>query len=313
MLQFPKVSDDSAGKQEQSWPDPRRSPAEYYIKYRLLLDPKTDPVLLAKDLEREMVFSPRTEYIPQLRSAMPLPVTFRPYNLTDRVSTDVLLQHGVWSMFHPSTAVKEATRAFKNDSARQLLEALASLPAPNAVICSVFYARTDLPLSEEGLKEFRHYFWNTQLMRQEELVAYVLKYYKDKLLAGLIRTPPSPEHLVIAYSKLGVHQEHLDEREVLEAFQRQFYIHGMDAAARPAGMATMTAMNMAYQGWENASKRLELLNATRGNLYDEASRFQIATLELQNPTLRQLTEGTAVPFPVSMLLAESEDDKEVTG
>ena len=77
----------------------RRSPAEFYIRYRILKDPaKTDKDLI-KDLMSELVFVPNETYLKDLRVEMTPPPGFKPEMLGHAQSQFFLTSRGIWSMF----------------------------------------------------------------------------------------------------------------------------------------------------------------------------------------------------------------------
>jgi len=306
VLQFPQGRDsEPSGKQEDRPITIRRSPAEFYIRYRLIAAPDADPVELAQELEREMVFSPAPDYLPRLRAEMQPLEVFRPYDKTHLPSQQFLVRWGVWSYFHPHTGTRQAMQIFENERARQQMEILLSGPNPDGVIIDVVKARMGLPLGDAGLREFRHYFWNTSLLRLEELSAYVTKYFSDKNLVQAMHLTKNQANSILSLSKMGVQRAKIDDEQTMQTMRQLFELECFESSNRKSTMGRTTAMRMALDGYLTVTKELSALAAANGNLTDEVERFRADVRAMDNPTLLQLTEGQA-PTPVGMLIHEEE-------
>lgn len=288
----------------------RTSPAEYYIRYRLVNDRDKSAEAISKELASEMVFPPSKPYLDDLRKEMTPPRSvFQPYNLQHLPSQQFLRRFGIWSMYHPSRGTQEATAVFGHLRARALLHTLIAGPHPDVAILEVMAARyPELPLSTAGLAEFKHYFWNIRLLTLEELIDYCSIFLKDKTMLTILRAPMSKDGMTYSLAKLGIVSEHVDIRTEYEGFIRDFGLERRGLQMYAPGLQHTTALKMAFEGFDSSVKELKAWGRETGEMVDEAARYIAKHHDLPNTTLEQLTEANRVPLPVSSLLRSDDVD-----
>lgn len=290
----------------------RRSPAEYYIRFRLIADRKKNVDDIAKALAGELVFPPNKEYLVNLRREMAMPMVFRPKELTDMPSQVFIRAQGVFTMFHPTRAWNEAKQAFDDLHARSLLQSLVSGPHPDPTILDVYRMRTNLPMSEAGLKEFKHYYWNMSIVTLDELAEYVRLFLGDKTLQTMLRLPKSPDAMFVSMARLGVIAKDLEAVEGYKMFQRFFLQDATELMTlREVHPQRSAALKMSGEGFKESTQCLTDLAADRGEAVAELIEFQAATKDIEMRSLGELKKGQA-PVPVGLLepFEGEEDDEE---
>jgi len=286
-----------------------RSPAEYYIRYRLVKEPKRPTEEIEADLKQELVFSPHKDYVAKLRNEMQIQQSFHPENLLDFVSQAFLRKYQIWTMWHSHRGTKEAVNIFRDKRARSLLQTLVASPNSDQTIFEVFIRRAALPLSDYGLAEFKHFFWNVSLLNVQELQAYVSTYLKDPLLYDVIDARTTPEHMLHSLSQIGVAPQVVDEVAMLESYRVLTYLDSIAATkTMKPGLARSTALSLGLKGVIDAGRAIREIKIERGEDVDNIDKYDPKTLDIPIPDLKQLGEGT-VPMPVALLNLEEEPDR----
>ncbi|NMC34674.1 MAG: hypothetical protein GYA36_19805 [Veillonellaceae bacterium] len=285
----------------------RRSPAEYYIRYRLITDRTKSTDDIAKDLADELVFAPNKKYLEEMRQRIVVPSLFRPKDLRDLVTQTFLRSQGVWTMFHQPSATLEALNVFGDMGARSLLQALIAGPHADQVVLDVFRKRAAMPLSEAGLAEFKHYFWNLKLLTLEELADYVAAFLHDRTLLRILRLPKSPANMFVSMYKLGIHPKELDEAENYKTFQIMFMADALETSqTMECGLPRATATKMLFEGYDLAREKREALAISRGDITDRLLAAVAASRDMEGTTLIDLQQGKP-PTPVGLLPKEQGD------
>jgi hypothetical protein len=195
----------------------RRTPAEFYVKYRLLAERDRPIADVTRDLVEELVFVPHEGYAERLRERMQLPQNFRPTDLGHRPSQDLLRREHIWSMYFPHRGTREALALFQDVQPRMAVQLLIAGSVDEDIIVKVASEHLGVPFSGAGLREFKHYFWNTRLLSRIELAEYVRTFFKDEEMARIAVLPPEPMTAARAMVAIGAKPPTMDEREALES------------------------------------------------------------------------------------------------
>jgi len=290
-----------------------RSPAEHYIRYCLIRDLAKPTDDIARDLQAELVFGPGKGYFQKLRDEMIVPKVFRPDSLTDKVSSDFLKRWGVWSMWHPHRGTREALSIFSKPRQRSLLQMLVSGPQPDSIIIETFIRKAKAPLSDDGLDEFRHYFWNVALLSAEELGEYVSAFMPThRTLSQVIKAPGDEMGHLYVGVKLGILPNFMDDAEIVHLYKRIMLADLIELKAEQrAGIDRGSAIASSASTMERLINLEERLKIQRREDLDDLSEYRVAERRFDNPERRVIGQG-AVPVPVGLLIAH-EADKEAEG
>jgi hypothetical protein len=278
----------------------RRSPAEIYIKYRLLLDRDKPIADVTRDLADELVFVPNEKYAARLRERMSIPPDFDPGSLGHRPSQALLRREGVWALFYPSHPVRQAVTLFENLRARMDVQTLITGGVEPEVIVQIVAERHRVPLSVRGLAEFARCFWNTRLLTRQELDEYVAAFLHDHELSRIAAAPPDEVNAMRAMAAVGVMPPLVPRRQMLERIAADCWrVTAACARDLPPGPAQTAALRA------GADALLMLTDAVAQEQKDEgvmegARRFAAVTCDTEIIDLEALGKGK-VPYPVALL------------
>jgi hypothetical protein len=284
-----------------------RSPVERYIRVRLLRAPDVPADEIARQLDDEGV--PVDErYVEKLRAEMVVPDRFEPENLSNVQSQQFLRQWGVWSMFFPSSATQEASTAFNDLQVRRALQLLITAGADDERILEITTPHLEVVLSLHGLAEFRRYYWDIQILTRPELAVYSQEQVKDEELAVVAKMPPGGTTIVRAQVALGMLDDHLDPRRMLEDhMNRVAAVDAMIPWCVPPGAGQAAAMRQTGKALIEVRKDLAA-SVPPEDKYEEVQRFVATTRDMPNPSLKDIQDGINAPIPVGLLLGNPDDD-----
>jgi hypothetical protein len=315
----------------------RRSPAENYFRY-LVAHPNCYDNKYIEDISAELKLDYLGDwYIQGLRDRCVPPTPFRPEDDTHRQSFRFLIREGLYRAFNPDRAYKEALRLLAKPRWRELAESMVLSGAPNDVISHALHVRMHAKIGEEGIKTYRHFFWNIELLESMEMRALLELRHSGFLLPSnapesvgkqhvalrafrhtdprvvAARLPASPLSGLIAQMELGVMPRKVDMGEVV--------VRTMEAALLRTNGAVMTGgplnVQMA-QGYAVVADIMGRLKQSVVNpedaLREDLKRISVATTPHKVPMVHQLTGGNhttnVMPEPVEVeTTAEAVDDE----
>jgi hypothetical protein len=147
----------------------RFSPAETYIKYLLLLDPRssvTDVHAYAESVGLDAI-SP--EYVKELRERLHPPQPFRPEDRSHQPSTQFLLRHRIDGLFHQGAEATKALQLLDQPRAKEIIEAFTLVGAPLPFILSTLDLKFQIEVTLPTLQTYCQYFWNLSLLDATEI------------------------------------------------------------------------------------------------------------------------------------------------
>ena len=280
----------------------RRTPFDRFVRYRLVREPVRATSEIMMDLADELVPLPGASYLDRLRAQMKVPQSFRPNDLGDRPTQEFLRRWGIWSMFHLHAGTREAIAVFADVRARTALQTLIAGSAPDEVVLDVAANHLHVTLSLTGLREFRHYFWNTAPMTRRELAKFIRTFLDDEEMARIASLPPGPSTVARAMFVLGMPPAKIDPEESLrDMFATTGLMFDEYARELPPGPGRSIAMKHMVDAALDLREVLAEIAPEQNNLADEVVQFLAATTDRPNPSLAELREGTP-PIPVASLL-----------
>lgn len=146
-----------------------RHPSEFYIKFLIVRHPDWNDDAILKHLQDWGILPPPSfdidKYLPFLRADMPkVPDEFDPLDLMHRPSINYLRDLGILECFRSTPEMQEAWDILAKPDRRLLIEQLIlSRVEPRKALHQI-NKRTGWYISELGLKTFKHYFWNVDLL-----------------------------------------------------------------------------------------------------------------------------------------------------
>jgi len=204
-----------------------RSPTEYYIKY-LLSDPRKTISLILEYLVRDGI-RVDIDYLESLRVGLRFPTNYSPLDRTHKPTENFLKRERIWGLWHPTTAVHEAFDIYQTPGVREVVCSCILSGFTAVAIVRILLERKGISVLPESIIEFRHYFWNTDLLTTSELTALfsddkgfpVESNYLVSLKA--LKNHPAGAHL--ALYKLGLIPQELKELDMLRVVRDMAYMN----------------------------------------------------------------------------------------
>lgn len=166
---MPRSRDDITADKQVLW---TRSPSEFFIRYSLTKDQEGDLVDLARKLGNLKILLPENavEYLTMLDKEFQelSPDPFEPEDLRHTKSQKYLLDAGIWDMWHPNRAMRQASEIFLDSAHRDHVSALLTSGFNSGQIVKLLSNRFGATYLEESIARFQHYYWNTSLLTWDE-------------------------------------------------------------------------------------------------------------------------------------------------
>lgn len=279
-----------------------RSPAEYYLKYLvshpdLYTDKEIESLLLDRGLNYR-----GPEYTTRVRGQTIAPIPFRPYDEEHLTSQCFISKHRIYSQYHRDAATREADSILANAAAREFVESMLLVRAtPELISRGVLRVGADLFISPEGVKRYRHYYWNVNLLGFTEMRALLTDigiaggksfekaFRKDsrRLVAEL---PYNPVSAMIAQAKMGITPVGMDYTELLDRLKfnslLKCYQFTMDD-----GPFSSTMARDYIQIAQAATEMLEKSAHPEEKLLERFKSLQLELDATPIPNIKQLSEG----------------------
>jgi hypothetical protein len=274
-----------------------RSPAEYYVKYLLLMGLSH----LRVNQVIEGLGFPRCKsgYLAETKDAMAPPRPFRPEASTGIVPRWLKRQQ-LWPAFHRDEYMDEATGILGNHDVRAIVEALTLAGCPDDQVVDLVTERTGVRLFPESVRYYRHFFWNRDMLSMEEWDEYLGEYSRGGKLRGLYDEGPG-----MAMWRLG-HARQMDSSDMLKALQTEAFHRFMQS--HTTGANDFNAAKVAEKWSGIFFESTKQISASEDKLSDVIARFEqiclrhnegeVPSIELIAGALyskRQVQEGSAMP------------------
>lgn len=290
----------------------RRAPAENYFRY-LVAHPNCFDNKYIEDIAEELKLDYLGDwYIQWLRDRTVPPKPFYPEDDTHKPSYRFMLSEGLTRAFQPDRAYREALRILARPRWRELVESMVLSGAPNEVVAHAVTVRMRGTVTEEGIKAYKHFFWNVDLLESIEMRALLelrhsgalakddattqrqhlalraFRHTDPRVVAA--RLPASPLAGLVAQMELGVMPRKIDMGEVV--------VRTMEAALLRtfASVHTGGPLNVQMgQGYAVIADIMGRLKQSVVNpedaLREDLKRISVATTPNKVPMVNQLTGG----------------------
>lgn len=161
----------------------RRSPAEYYIKYLMLLPDKLSDEDIARTLRENQLDYPGAPYLRRLRASLKPPIPFRPMVETDLPSYKFLQKHKVHRLFFRDKHVDGALELLAHPKGKEVVESMLLVDEqPFSIVQRL--RRFGIHVTLQMVSYYEHFFMNVKLVDPTEMRALILVRVEDMLLQG---------------------------------------------------------------------------------------------------------------------------------
>jgi hypothetical protein len=244
-----------------------RHPSEYFIKYLLTLTrPEAQDDTWIQYSVQSMGFPPPADiYIQQLRSEVEkdLPLSYDPNDRYNRASVKFLRTNGVWSMHNPDDAVRECLKILPNYRARRIIEQLLLGRIEDKEVAKKANSRLGEYYKTAVIKAYRHYFWNTSLLKTSDWMFFFEEYEATEAASSIAVLQGGP---ATALHITGF-QQNLECKEMLKEMMEGLYFDFREWKVQPRSLAKTRAMtNIAKAATQIDVRMSEADSALRDSL-----------------------------------------------
>jgi len=291
----------------------RRSPAEYYLKYLVSHPDGHGDEDIRTICEEKGIDVIGNRYLTRVRRQTIAPLPFRPMDNMHLPSQRFLTKHRLRSLYFPDEAHSVAMCILEKPRLKEYTEAMLLTGAPPASICLGLKRAHSVDVTEDGLRRFRHYFWNIDLLdftemralmfmrgmapskedatseEKQNAWAYGQAFRKDprKLAADL---PYSPMSAVLAQVRMGMSPVGVQFSDILEKTRDVAAIKCFQSVMEDGRWESEKAQNYMNIA-RGATELLERQAAPEELLLEKFNALQMATDDRPLPNIKQLSEG----------------------
>lgn len=157
--------------------DPKRSPAEYFIRF-LISKREHDVGTLIAILEDHQMASLGRRYLEEIQEKMepfPDPWVISPERDPEnyQITMDYLRKQNIKDLWFPTPAVHEAFRILGDARLREHTEQMILSAMRFEEIIAALNKYHGTALTVDGVSAFQHYFWNRRLLSMAEWVSFM--------------------------------------------------------------------------------------------------------------------------------------------
>jgi len=230
----------------------RRSPAELYLKYLLLVPTKHDNKRVMEICSHQQIDTVGSWYLDKLRGQLHPPKPFRPRDVDHAPSQRYIMLEGVHRLFHFDDTMEACVRFLEKPRIKEFIESMALLGAPASAIAQGIQARHNHRCKARDIERFLKFFWDINLLDSTEMRAIIemRKYAVEQSDISEIRDqyqavkqafwsdprriaadlPSSPVTALIAQMKMGLMPSKLDTARVLQSAMQVMSVRVLEMA-----------------------------------------------------------------------------------
>lgn len=302
-----------------------RSPAEFYIKYLLLLPDKLSDAQVMAQVQNRGLDVIHEDYIKRVRASLKPPTPFYPEDERHRDSRHFLLDEGVFRLFHRQMPMKLAFSILEHARAKEFVETMLIQKTPLQAISNFLRFQWRLPCTVDALESYAHCFWNLSLLDSSglrtllqlridvlaELPEFkerrgILKsaYYRDARVEAA-ELPSSRAAALLVQSRMGFAPKDFDAGAGATLARNEAIRKALEVVLRGGQGDDMKFVNY-VNGARMLSEMLELVIKPGDQMHEELRALTIATETEDVPEVHQLTGGN---HTVDLEPKDSHDDE----
>ena len=265
-----------------------KCPALYFVKFLMIKDPTQSDAQLMKTLGDWGFLSPEAEFFGFLRSSLPpRPAVFDPSNRLHRPSMQYLRDQQVYEMFFPTSGIEDAWALLADPTKRLVVEKIILARLDLKMAAQKVNRQYDWLLTEEGLKMFRHFFWNVKLLTFDEWGRYL--YGRTALYdqyMSLLQSDPK-----LAFFHLRLNQT-LESKKMIQRTQEIAYFALEEVNLQPGVKADkVKAIGVLGKVVTDCHNALSTSDMALSSVLKEFERFRMEHPELSPPDIKSLAPG----------------------
>ena len=270
-------------------------PAEFFIRYLLVMGSNASPESVNSTLELYGISAVSADQLSLYASEVSdVPEGFKPWDRTHRPSTSWLKKKRLFSMVHPSEGTEEMKSGIlARPRVREVAEKLILGNVPFAE-ASYRLTKIGVRLSSTALAEYKHYFWNTDVMGVSDWARYferdstrrtssLKNVYSLSLLAG-------PE---VAMYRVGIQSE-LDSKKIMLEVQEELYHSFLEAKTLPLSPKKVEMVTGLARSLARIDERVQAGDTALQETLKKFEKFKVLHNKGTPPSLLDLAPSGSV-------------------
>lgn len=264
-------------------------PAEYFIKYLLVVSVGADHDSINSTLELYGVSAVSREALAEYRAEVSSPPQdFRPWDKQHRPSSSWLRKKKLFSLVHPDQGTMEMKeKILQHPRTREKVERmiLGNVPAREG---SLRLTKLGVLVGEMAISEYKHYFWNTDLLGISDWVTYfrddstertspVRTAYSTALLAG-------PD---VALYRLGVRRQ-IDSKRIMLEVQTELYHTFLETRELPLSAKKVEMLSSLSRSLARIDERVQAGDTALQETLKKFEKFKVLQTGSKPPSLLDL-------------------------
>jgi len=262
-------------------------PAQYYARYLVLVlnDPR-------KELNPALVLHGLAEMDPQqlvrvIEDVQDTPTDFRPWDPHHASSSRWLRAKKIYSLLHQDAAVADMMGIVAH---RRMRETIERMLIGNVGQQEVAHRLREVgySVSESAIADFRHFFWNTEIMGAGDWAHYFrednrgrTRDLQDQYEAARVSGPK------FALYRSGIKVE-VDRRKVLEEMHNELYFTFQEVRTLPTSEKKVEMLSSLSRGIVRLEERMEAGDTALSDVLRKFERFRVAASPATVPSMSEL-------------------------
>lgn len=269
-------------------------PAHYFIRFLLVTQDDISVDAVNVNLGLYGFASITEEYLKQCMEELGNPPQpFRPWTKADKPSTQWLRSKRIFSLFHPDESTKALNVVLADFQFRETVERLL-LGNVDPREMSYRMKKLGYSLSVASIHEFRHYFWNTELLGPSDWAEYFAMDAKKSTGSGRTTYGGGAAYLSalscgpnVAMYRLGIRKE-LDIKKVLVDMQDEVYHTFLEARSLPLSQAKVEMLSTLVRTTLKIDERMQQGDTALQSVLQKFEKFKVLTDSEVVPSLIEL-------------------------
>lgn len=268
-------------------------PSHYYIKYLLIIQEDLSNDSINSTLTFHGMAPADQKCLAQIRAEVQeIPEDFAPWDKSHQLTNRWLRSQKIYSFVHPDDGTLEMRdRILGSPRLRRDVEGLL---LGNVGVREAAFRLQKLghPVSEVAIAEYRHYFWNTEVMGLSDWIAYFevdesevgtrrtlagRHFYENSLVAG------AP----VALYRIGVKRQ-IERRQILEELQAELYHSFLEVKGLPISPKKVEMLASLTRGLVRVDERLQEGDSALTDVLKKFEKFRVLKDKEQVPSLIEL-------------------------
>ena len=271
-------------------------PAEFFIKYLLILGEDISPESVNSTLELYGISTATTKQIAEYKEEMhsDMPKDFRPWEKSHRPTTSWLKKKRLYTLVHPDKGTVEMKeKILANLRLRENVERLI-LGNVSFMEASHRLAKLGTPVSDIAISEYRHYFWNTEVMGISDWALYI-----DKDTTKRTSASKSAYSLAVlcgpdvAMYRVGVRKQ-LDSKKIMMEVQSELYHTFLETKTLPLSAKKVEMLTGLARGLARIDERVQAGDTALQETLKKFEKFKVLHGKQAPPSLLELAPTGSV-------------------